>query len=121
MATKIILGLVMALAIILAGCGGKAAEQPASLQTPITANENPAVQQPVPQNDPVAELRDIEITPSGNEKCFLSPCDCTCYMVQNVPKDKKLSTCAINCRDIYGISGCDFTNFQCVTLKLDSE
>lgn len=62
-------------------------------------------------------LKSLEITPSGDDKCFLSPCDCNCYPVKNVPLTARKATCAINCREVYGVTGCRFTNYQCVTLE----
>lgn len=63
------------------------------------------------------EYRQLEITPSGEPKCFLSPCDCNCYPIPNVPLTAKRSTCATDCKEVYGVTGCRFTNFQCYALK----
>ncbi|MFC1753431.1 hypothetical protein ACFL96_08565 [Thermoproteota archaeon] len=63
--------------------------------------------------DPAAEFKALEITPSGDDRCFLSPCDCQCYPIPNVPTTAKKPTCGIDCQDAYGATGCQFTNYQC--------
>jgi len=109
--------LLVLVVLFLAGCGEKEADVASpEPQTQATLPTSTTPVEPEVPIDPVAELMALEITPSGHDKCFLSPCDCVCYMVQNVPKDAKEATCAIDCESIYDITGCDFTNFQCVTL-----
>ena len=63
------------------------------------------------------DFRDLEVTPSGEPKCFLSPCDCNCYMIPNVPANKRKATCATDCSDEYGVNGCQYTNLKCATIK----
>ncbi|MBD3313876.1 hypothetical protein GF345_05535 [Candidatus Woesearchaeota archaeon] len=114
-----IIALTLLIALVLAACGSETAET-----TPDIVQEDADDTEPV-ENDvedtPPAQsledqLRDLEITPSGDDKCFLSPCDCNCYPVKNVPVHAKRPTCAFDCRSEYGITGCRFTNFQCTTI-----
>ncbi len=72
--------------------------------------------EPLQNSDP-AEIKAKEITPSGDPKCFLSPCDCNCYFITNVPLTAKKVTCGLNCRAEYGITGCLYRGDKCVALK----
>ncbi|HLC46889.1 MAG TPA: hypothetical protein VJI75_04060 [Candidatus Nanoarchaeia archaeon] len=67
--------------------------------------------------DQGVDFNSLEVTPSGDPKCFLSPCDCNCYVIPNVPQNKRSPLCADSCADTQGIKGCRFTNFQCATIK----
>lgn len=103
----------------LSGCGEDEAS-PAAVQSSQpaaqTATSQPAAQETA-SSDPNAVYRELEITPPGDERCFLSPCDCVCYPIPNVPKTAMKATCASDCREEMGITGCRFTNYQCVTTK----
>ncbi|MFO8015960.1 MAG: hypothetical protein R6U32_02560 [Candidatus Woesearchaeota archaeon] len=63
------------------------------------------------------ELRRIEVTPAGDPHCFLSPCDCNCYKITNVPIRARKVTCATDCEEVYGKKGCKFENSQCKIIK----
>ena len=119
---RIIFGIILIL-ILFTGCSDKNTPY-----VPTTVNgvtQEPAdpgfkpevIEETKTEEDVNSEYRDLEITPSGDEKCFLSPCDCQCYPIPNVPKTAKKPTCAVDCKEIYEVSGCRFTNYQCVVLN----
>lgn len=100
--------------LFIAGCS----ESSKSSTTQTQVEEKPYSEQTVPLSGTTTdELTDMEITPSGDPKCFLSPCDCNCYKVENVPLTAKKVTCGLNCREMYKINGCVFRNYECSTLK----
>ena len=68
-------------------------------------------------NVDVEDMKKLEITPSSDPSCFLSPCDCNCYNVKNVPLTAKKATCAMDCQQQYGINGCVYRGDKCVALK----
>lgn len=120
MSKAMIITLSFVLILAFAGCSPKEtssntvpASDSAQTEAPSTSV---APQAPAAKADPYQEYRDLEITPSGDGKCFLSPCDCNCYPIPNVPLNAKKPTCATDCKNIYGITGCRFTNYQCYTL-----
>ena len=108
-------------AILLAGCSDKgdavtSSSQQAAQQT--ASQDETYSEKSVPlENVDVNDLRSIEITPSGDPDCFLSPCDCNCYPVKNVPLHAKKAMCATNCRQEYGISGCVFREYRCSAIQ----
>ena len=115
----ITLGLALLLAV--AGCSSESSqdseEQAVSQDTPAEESSGkPSTSDVMEENSPEEELKMLEVTPSGDEKCFLSPCDCNCYPIKNVPLTARKPTCATNCEETYGISGCRFTNYQCYAL-----
>lgn len=69
------------------------------------------------ENSDAGDVKAREITPSGDPKCFLSPCDCNCYYITNVPLTAKKVTCGLNCRAEYSITGCLYRGDKCVALK----
>lgn len=98
----------------IAGCSGSSK----SSTTQTKVDEKPYSEQSVPLSGTTTDvLRDMEITPSGDPKCFLSPCDCNCYAVERVPATAKKVTCGLNCREMYKINGCVFRNYECSALK----
>ncbi|MCX8147218.1 MAG: hypothetical protein N3D84_02000 [Candidatus Woesearchaeota archaeon] len=107
------IALVVIAAALLLGCSKKNTQT--SEFKPIN-NANAKVNEAVPQSV-YDEYRDFEVVPSGEEQCFLSPCDCVCYVIPNVPNTAKKVGCAINCTKTYGIKGCKFTNYQCFSVK----
>lgn len=109
-----------ALVLLLAcGCGSKSS----------ATNANAASGQPVSNERPMAQaaassesssdidFNALEVTHSGDSNCFLSACDCQCYPKKNVPLTARQTSCATDCNDVYGITGCRLTNYQCVTLE----
>ena len=105
------------LVIAISGCSDeKTSSAAADQKTSQTAQQTSPQTTEQASSDPAAEYRQLEITPSGDSKCFLSPCDCVCYPIPNVPKTAKKPTCAVDCNAEYGKTGCRFTNYQCVTL-----
>lgn len=102
----------------LAGCSGK--EQPditIQVQQPQSQEEVYSEKSVPLEGVDIGDLRDIEITPSGDPNCFLSPCDCNCYPIKNVPLTAKKPMCAMNCRQQYGISGCVFREYRCSAVQ----
>lgn len=122
---KIILALLLTLlTVFLIGCNSDDPESSMKTSEPIPKGgvdiENTATDQGDLQVSPLVgdvDLKSLEITPSGDAQCFLSPCDCQCYKIENVPLNKRKTTCGTDCADTYGTKGCQFTNFQCATLN----
>jgi len=108
-----VLWLAFVVLILLPACSEKPADTSKIPTNPTAPQTIQHTETPEPQTD----YSNLEVTPSGDPKCFLSPCDCNCYVIPNVPPTKKKPTCAINCKAEYGITGCRFTNYQCTALK----
>jgi len=118
---KILLILAIALIVLVIGCSEDKAPDTATT-APTTTQPEPAVttgtETSVPLEDmDIDELRSLEITPSGDPECFLSPCDCNCYLTKNVPLTQKRPMCASNCKDEYGINGCVFREYRCSAIQ----
>lgn len=96
--------------ILIAGCGSSGSEQQAV--TPAQTTNVGA--KSVPNVDTTEQqLRDLEVTPSGDSRCFLSPCDCNCYKLSNVPPAARHVSCGVDCAKEYGKTGCFYEMEQC--------
>ncbi|MBN2014599.1 MAG: DUF333 domain-containing protein [Candidatus Altiarchaeota archaeon] len=50
----------------------------------------------------------------GCGNCYLSLCDCKCYLKGEAPEEKTGRICGINCLQQYNVSGCEYRNGRCV-------
>ena len=110
------LSLICLIAFSLAGCSGKQEIKTTADPSTQAQEEYKPQTQPL-ENVNVDDLKSKEITPSGDPNCFLSPCDCNCYQVKNVPLTARKVTCGMNCRTEYGVTGCLYRGDKCVALK----
>ena len=127
MNTKIILLIALISSmIIIAGCGGNEPESQMKTSEPTGGGAAKMGDSAVDQGDTSAnplikdqgiDFGELEVTPSGDSQCFLSPCDCNCYVIPNVPEPKRKPTCGTDCNEDYGIKGCRFTNYQCAKIE----
>lgn len=109
---------VLAILLLVSGCGSKSSAANVNTAPSQPGNTNTAIQAKVSSGvSGDVDFYALEITHSGNPNCFLSACDCQCYPIKNVPLTARQTSCATDCNDAYGITGCRFTNYQCVTLK----
>jgi hypothetical protein len=102
--------------LLVSGCGNKNTSNvnTASAQA---GNTNTASQVKVSSEvSKEVDFYALEITHSGDPNCFLSACDCQCYPIKNVPLTARQTSCATDCNNVYGVTGCRFTNYQCVTV-----
>lgn len=116
--------LLLAVVALLAGCSSKGStgdSTGSSVSTVEQAQQGEGAayyekSEPL-ENVDVDDLRKLEITPSGDQNCFLSPCNCNCYLIKNVPLTAKKPMCAVDCKDLYGIKGCTFSGYSCSAVK----
>lgn len=113
--TTIILVIVVLASVLLVTSGCKEESAPSTAK-PAGQSPSQAQTDAVPA-EVYNEYRDLEVVPSGDQKCFLSACDCVCYTIPNVPASAKKVGCATNCTKTYRIKGCRFTNYQCFSVK----
>jgi hypothetical protein len=109
---KIFALLTIALLVLLMGCK----------KTEVTTKEEAEAKEPVgePVKDTIpyeTESEEIIVTTNPDEFCFLSPCDCNCYVIGHVPETAKSPVCGSDCEIEYGITGCEFKNNRCNTVK----
>ena len=86
--------LVIAGVILLSGCSEDKYAPTASPYEGIQGTDYSEKSVPL-QNSDAGDIKKMEITPSGDAACFLSPCDCNCY----------------------GIKGCVYRGDKCVVVK----
>lgn len=52
----------------------------------------------------------------SNSDCEFSLCDCKCHKAGETPEEQKGIFCGINCKDTYGVSGCECSYGECVEI-----
>jgi hypothetical protein len=50
------------------------------------------------------------------DDCKLSLCDCKCHQTGKTPEEIDKIFCGINCKEMYGISGCTCSIGKCKTI-----
>lgn len=115
----VLIALLLVFAVLLVGCSEKSETVTTSSQQQANQQQEEVYSpQSVPlENANLDDVRALQITPSGDSQCFLSPCDCNCYVIKNVPLHAKKPMCATNCRQEYGISGCVFGGVTCSAIQ----
>ena len=109
---------VLSVLLLASGCGSKSTATNANTAAGQPGNTNTASQVKVSSEvSKDVDFNALEVTHSGDPNCFLSACDCQCYPKKNVPLTARQTSCATDCNDVYSITGCRYTNCQCVKLK----
>lgn len=101
---------------MLSGCSGKKYAATTSTNEGIQGTDYSEKSVPL-ENSDAQDVKKLEITPSGDAACFLSPCDCNCYGIKNVPLTAKKVTCGLDCMQEYGIKRCTHNGDKCVAVK----